>query len=461
MTDFPQNMANRIELWPIERLIPYKSNARDHSPEQVRRIAASIAEFGFLQPVLVDSKSREIIAGHGRVLAARQIGSEFVPVVPLDHLTEAQARAFRIADNRLAELSTWNDAKLREEIADLATKLPELPELGFDAGKLRRLLTPARTAPTESVGSEAPQPPTVPTAKLGDVWTCGAQRLVCGDSRVDSVRRLGTRGELAQCVLTDPPYAIFGSSTGVGSDVADDRMVLDFFERVLQSAAAVLARAGHAYIFCDWRSYPAWWQAHRGKGLAVANLLVWNKRGMGLGSNYMNHHELVAFLHRVDARASSWSKTAKGTRPVNRSNVLDFNRAGAGGFEAEEPTETRGVTAHNAAKPVELLRELVCNSTDAGELVVDLFGGSGSTLLACELTRRRGVAVEIEPKWVDVALERLERIVGSEAVLEGDGPPAERTRSRVRASRAQALASGEGTKRAKFPRRRRAKKSEG
>lgn len=421
MTDsLPSKLADRIELWPLEELRPYAGNPRQHSADQLRRIAASISQFGFVNPVLVDRETREIIAGHGRLEAARLIGLERVPVVPLEHLSPAQRRAYLIADNRLGELSTWDEDKLRGELAKLSTELPELPELGFDAGKLRRLLTPSRSSPASVDEVEVHAPPAAPpVSRLGDVWTIGDQRLVCGDNSAADAIAAAVGTDPVDCVVTDPPYAIYGSSTGVGSDVADDRMVGAFFERVLRAIADRLRRNGHAYVFCDWRSWATWWDSgRRVRDLSCHNMLVWDKGSAGLGSNWANTHELIGFWQRREERKKMFGRSQAGVRVVNRPNILRANRTGQTGFERERED---GQREHNAAKPVDLLRELVCASTDPGELVLDLFGGSGSTMIACELTRRRGVAVEIEPRWIDVSVRRLEHLTERSAVLEGDG----------------------------------------
>jgi DNA modification methylase len=446
MTTSPAKLAERIELWPLSDLIPYANNAREHSKDQVAKIAASISSFGFLNPLLVDRTSREIVAGHGRLEAARLLGLPRVPVVPLDHLSPDERHAYTIADNRLAELSTWNEPKLREELARLSVSMPKLPELGFDSGKLRRLLAPLRNGQADVAISRSIEDVKVATTRRGDVWLLGDHRLACIDSTNAEERKRALAGEVVDCVVTDPPYAIFGSSTGVGSDVADDRMVRDFFSAVVRAIAASLKIAGHAYVFCDWRSYPGWFECARGSGVAPANCIVWNKRA-GLGTNWQNVHEFVLFAHRLDAKRSVWSKGSRGIRPVPKPNVLTINRAGVGGFESSESTTVDTVTEHNAAKPVELLVELVTASTDPAERVLDLFAGSGSTLIACELSKRRGVGLEIEPRWCDVSIERWERVAKSEARLEGDG----RTFAEVRTERVAAARAGSRRRARKTP----------
>lgn len=437
-------VVQTIELWDTSSLVDYASNARDHSPDQVRRIAASISDFGYVDPILVDRTTREIIAGHGSRAAAVLLGMPKVPVIPVDHLDADQRHALALALNRLAELSTWNEPKLRDELARLSTTMPKLPELGFDAAKLRRLLAPTRTAPNEADRTRKLEEIKVATTRRGDVWLLGDHRLACVDSTVAEQRARALGDEVVDCVVTDPPYAIFGSSTGVGSDVADDRMVRDFFTAVVRAIASTLKITGHAYVFCDWRSYPGWFECVRGSGVAPANCIVWNK-GAGLGTNWQNVHEFVLFAHRLDAKRSVWAKGSRGIRPVPKPNVVRINRAGVGGFEAGESTTVDTVTEHNAAKPVDLLVEFVTASTDPGERVLDLFAGSGSTLIACELTKRRGVALEIEPRWCDVAIERWERVAKSEAKLDGDG----RTFAEVRAERVAAARGGARPRRRK------------
>ena len=418
-TAIPSKLADTIELWEIGQLVAYSNNPREHSPDQVRRIASSISEFGFLSPILVDRESREIIAGHGRLEAARLLGLQRVPVVPLEHLSSAQRRAYLIADNRLGELSTWNDERLRDELGKLSVELHDLPELGFDAGKLRRLLAPQRPSPSEIDEDHTTEKTLRSITRPDDVWLLGDQRLVCGDNSIEKTRALALGSEPVDCVVTDPPYAIYGSSTGVGSDVADDRMVSAFFERVLRSIVDALRVNGHAYVFCDWRSWATWWEAgRRVQHLSCHNMIVWDKGSAGLGSNWANTHELLGFWQRRAEKTKMFGRAPAGVRAVNKSNVIRANRTGQTGFERDQEG---GNKEHNAAKPVDLLRELVCASTDPGERVLDLFGGSGSTLLACELTHRRGVAIEVEPRWCDVSIGRLQRMTEKTATLEGDG----------------------------------------
>lgn len=415
-----QVMVDRIEHWPIEKLVPYKNNARKHPASQLRKIATSIQQYGFVQPLLVDENEREIIAGHGRLEAAKLLGLKVVPVIPVSHLSERQRHAYVIADNRLAELASWDEGILAEEINTLLAGLPELPELGFSPRELEELLEPTKPTPAQAEAVPTPEPGR-PTSKRGDLWLLGDHRLLCADFRDEAGRARLLQGRAVDCVLTDPPYAIYGSSTGVDGDVADDRMVREFFGAVLRAAASGLRIGGHAYIFCDWRSWPSWWDEGRDSGLVPKNLLVWDKlTGSGSGTNYGNAYELAGFWHRANKKKRvAEADVPTSYRAVGASNLLKSKRVDRAEFERAEG----GRSEHAAQKPVELLRELACNSSEPGERVLDLFSGSGSgsCLIACEVAKRRGLAIEIEPKWIDTAVRRWQRLTGRAATLEGEG----------------------------------------
>jgi DNA modification methylase len=251
-----------------------------------------------------------------------------------------------------------------------------------------------------------PDPPKEPKTKRGDVWVCGDHLLLCGDSLEAETEAWIEKGTTA-CVLTDPPYAIYGSSSGVGSDVADDKMIRPFFAALGRRMRHALRLFGHGYVFCDWRSWDAVLAGMKASTLAAKNCIVWDKGDFGLGSMYRNCHEFVGFFVSQPERSSHYAKQATGQRMVTQPNVRRVNRTGQGGFESEhEP----GQRFHNAAKPVQLLQWLLDNSTDEGDLVLDLFGGSGSTMLACERSKRRCRMVEVEPKWCDVIVARWEQL---------------------------------------------------
>ena len=406
-----QRAAQAGTAWPahevvrrkVAQLVPYARNARTHSEGQVAKLAASIREFGWTVPVLIDEEGT-IIAGHGRVMAARLLGIAEVPCIVARGWTQAQRRAYVIADNQLALDAGWDREVLQVEVADLAALDFNLELLGFPEAELKGL----REVPGEplAVEDEIPAAPPRATTVRGDVWILGRHRVACGDCFRDWREAAG--GAQVAAVATDPPYAIYGSSTGVSSEAADDKMVLPFFEKVLALAHAALPWFGHAYVFCDWRSWAAVTLAARASDMTVCNMLVWDKGDSGMGANYLNCHELVGFFAKKP-RSDAMGRRPKGNRGVIRPNVIRANRVP----HAEKE--------HNAAKPVALVEELIQNSTDAGDLVLEPFAGSGSTLVACERLGRSCAAVEMEPRMVDVVVRRWQKLTGREATLEAGG----------------------------------------
>lgn len=396
----------RLETWEIGRLRPAPHNPRHHAEDDLAELAASIRRFGFRAPILATADG-EIVAGEGRWRAAQALDLETVPVVPVEDLTAQELQAYLIADNRVAELSTWDAAELGQALE----QLEDLDGVGFtdeDLAGFGIMEPPRPNRPRPSL--DEIDPPAVPVVQYGSVWTLGRHRVLCGDSTKSPYREGLLLGESVDLVLTDPPYAIYGSSSGVGSAVADDRMVRAFFSKVLHAAGEALKVFGHAYVFSDWRSWSAWWESGRPTALSPANMLVWNKGGFGLGNHYVNCHELIGFWHRLPPEKTMRSGGPTGQRSVHKPNVLNYPRTGRGDFEKEERERF-----HNAAKPVDLLRYLVVNSTDKGERVLDLFLGAGSVLLACELEDRTCLGLEIEPAWVEVTVRRWETLTGETA----------------------------------------------
>lgn len=413
--------APRLEITYTapDELLPFAQNAREHTDEQVAQIARSIERFGFTSPILI-GRDGYVIAGHGRLLAAKLLELETVPTVRLEHLSEEQARALRLADNRLAELSTWDGDKLAEELRQLGELNVELDGLGWTGEDLERLFgehvdpeqDEAAPAAEDLEAEEAPIDPPLetPITRPGDVWRLGNHRVVCGDSLLGESLEVALEGSKAAAIVTDPPYAIYGSSSGVSSSVTDDKITRPFFRGIVELAQRATARFAHVYVFCDWRSAASIFDATKGSHIEPKNLLVWDKGGAGLGSFYANTHELVWLLvHCPKQNTMRSTKSDTGHRSVFHPNVLRAQRP-----RGEE-------RLHNAAKPVDLLSTLITNSTEAGDLVLDAFGGSGSTLIACELTGRRCATIEIEPGTVDVIVRRWQRRTGQIASREADG----------------------------------------
>lgn len=399
----------------IKELIPYASNAKNHDETQVAELAASIREFGWTRPVLIDEKNT-IRAGHGCVLAARKLGLQKVPCIVLAGLSEAQLKAYTIADNRLSEKAAWNWELLAAELEGLNDLEGFAMELtGFDLDDLKDVKKKAGKARDErEQGQEGEDDfgtvPMAPITRPGDVWHIGPHRLVCGDSLDNETLDALLAGVQAHLILTDPPYAIYGSATGIASDITDDKMVRPFFEKVLGIGAQRLPWFGHLYVCCDWRSWPAIWEsAKRVPSIEPKNLLMWDKGGAGLGSNYANTYELIGFFSKLPKQTAMGHRPA-GQRPIHKPNVLRYNRPT--GKERE----------HNAAKPVGLMRELIENSSGPEDLVLEPFCGSGSTMVAADQTGRVCYAVDIAPGWCDITIGRMQRLRDYQARLGENGP---------------------------------------
>lgn len=392
-----------IEYVPRADLKLYGANAREHSEAQIAELARSMERFGWTTPILIEGNGT-VIAGHGRLAAAALLEIERVPVVRLEHLSPDQARALRLADNRLAELATWNDDVLAAELRDLHKLEIALDGIGWNGDEIAELVGDVTTLPEEQEAEEVDETPAFVVTEPGDEWTLGKHRVVCGDSLKGPAVDRALAGEKAALVLTDPPYAIYGSATGVSASVTDDKIVRPFFRAVMELAQRVTPRFAHAYIFCDWRSWPSVFEAAKGTRMEAKNLVVWEKNGSGLGSFYANTYELAGFFaHCPPQKTMRNTGKTYGHRSVFAANVI----------KAQRP---RGEDRlHNTAKPVDLLEQFVRNSSDEGALVLEPFGGSGSTLIACEIAGRRCATVEIEPAEVDKIVRRWQKRTGGAA----------------------------------------------
>jgi len=418
-----------IELLPTAALRPYARNARTHSPKQIAQIAASIREFGFNNPVLVD-RDGEIIAGHGRVAAAKKLGLATVPCVRLEHLNEAQKRAYILADNRLAEKSGWDRETLAIELQFL-TELEldfDVTVTGFEMAEVDLLLAvgdkpDAKADPADAV-PEVADGPTV--TRPGDIWQVGRHRLICGDALSPETYTRLLAGEQAQMVFTDPPYnvKIDGHVSGLGAAkhrefaFASGEMTEDEFTRFLARAFANLANAaadGAIHFVCmDWRHQGEVLAAARGTYTELKNLCVWAKTNGGMGSLYRSQHELV-FVFK-SGRAPHINNVELGKHGRYRTNVWSY--AGANAFSA---TRDDDLAMHPTVKPVALVADAILDCSKRKGLVIDAFGGSGTTLVAAERTGRRGAAIEIDPAYCDVIVRRLVKVAGLAGTLEATG----------------------------------------
>lgn len=392
-----------------DQLLANPLNFRVHTTDQGQALAGAIGTLGWIQRVVVNKRTGHVIDGHLRVRQAMQRGEATVTVVYVD-LDEREERIALATLDPIAAMAKTDDALLVELLEGLDVEDAALAEFLAD------LNPDQETESGDGGGGEGDGPvmPAIPTTKPGELIELGAHRLFCGDSTNAAHVAQLMQDDTAAVVFTDPPYAIFGSSTGVGNDVADDKMVRPFFRDVLRMAKAHLKTFGHLYVCCDWRSWSAWWSVAAEVELVVKNMIVWDKGG-GLGSMYANGHELMVFASNVPKLRSVTSKKKQtGERMVNDTNVWRIGRA----TEAERDT---GATRHNAQKPLALVARAIENSTETGEIVLDLFGGSGTTMLACENAGRACRMMEMEPSWCDAIITRWETATGLEAVRHPPG----------------------------------------
>ncbi len=385
--------------------MPYARNSRTHSDEQISQIASSIKAFGFTNPILV-SDGNDIIAGHGRALAAGKLGLDHVPCIRLGHLTERDRRAYVIADNRLAMNADWDTKMLELEVAELQAMDFDLDLLGFEEAELDALLCP-EVLPEEGLTDPDAVPENVDTrCKPGDLWILGNHRLLCGDSTdVLNVERL-MGGEQADMVFTDPPYNT-GMKENSGSTrlshMFNDDFTDDEWQALLSGMCAsyLLATKPDAvlYVCLDWRRSHEL-VPHLKQHFKFSNLIVWDKVVHGLGSDYKYTHE---FIH-VCKRGAPAMETHQGDREYQ--DVWRIQRK----MGRDED--------HATKKPTELVERALRHSTRPSSLVADLFLGSGSTLIACEKTGRRCFGMELDPRYCDTILTRWENFTGKTAHLE-------------------------------------------
>ena len=394
--------VTQIELLLVSSLIPYARNSRTHSDEQVTQIAASIREFGFTNPVLIDANGT-IIAGHGRVLAAKKLGLIEVPCLRLGHLTPSQIRAYVIADNKIALNAGWDDEMLRAELLTLQEEGFNTDLTGFSDDELNALLT-VETVEGETDPDEVPEPPVEPITKLGDIWILGNHRLMCGDSTsIDSVNRL-MGGEHANLLLTDPPYNVaYEGKTEDALTIQNDSMGNESFAQFLRDAystADTVMKEGA--VFYIWHAPSEVYNFSKAVfevGWKLRQCLIWNKNALILGrQDYHWKHEPCLYGWKEGA-AHYWGSDRTQT------TVLDFNKPRRNG---EHPT----------MKPVELFEYQIKNSSKPLDVVLDLFGGSGTTAIACEKTGRKARLMELDPKYCDVIVKRWEDFTGKKARLE-------------------------------------------
>jgi len=399
-------------------LVPDPRNARTHPRRQIEQIVASIAAFGFTNPILADPEGR-LIAGHGRLLAAKQMGFSEVPVVELAGLSEAQKKALRLADNKIALNAGWDIEILKLELAELS--LPEfdmdLGLTGFSSGEIDVILA-EKVDPEEEI---IPAVPVEPRARIGDIWQLGEHRIGCGDGRdVEFLRAIVGEGQAIDAAFLDPPYnvKINGHANAKGRHrefaMASGEMTTDAFRVFLRetlSACERVSRGGSVHFVCmDWRHLDDVSAVGGEVYNALLNICVWNKSNAGMGSLYRSKHEMV-FVYRVGDAAHT-NTVELGRHGRNRTNVWDYSSVNSMRGSRREDLEL-----HPTVKPVAMVADAICDVTRQGELVLDIFLGSGTSLIAAERVGRRFRGLDIDPAYVDVAIERWEKLTGRTATL--------------------------------------------
>ena len=400
----------KIEQRSVETLIPYINNSRKHSDEQIAQIAASIKEFGWTNPILVDG-ANGLIAGHGRLMAARKLKMDKVPVIELAHLTENQKKALIIADNKLALNSDWDSELLTLELQELLGEEYDLELLGFDKDELDSLLNVIEGTDGLTDEDAVPEVPDEPKTKLGDIYILGNHRLMCGDSTsIDAVEKL-LEGQKADLLFTDPPYGVSYEGghnkkkrQGIIADTLQGEDLTDLFYESLSTAITWLKDGAALYVwYASGKSIETYASLSK-LPLKLRAVIQWYKVKSGLGafmSQYIPNCEPCMYLHK-EGCSPSWYG------PTNEKTVWELKKEATNQF-------------HPTQKPVELPERAITNSTKQGDSVLDLFGGSGSTLIACEKIGRLARVMELDPKYCDVIVKRWEDFTGKQAILEKQG----------------------------------------
>ena len=416
----------KIEYTPMRELRSHPNNARTHSMKQIRQIAKSIQQFGFCNPVLVDD-AKQIIAGHGRVEAAKLLGIDAVPTVRLSHLSAAEKRAYVLADNKLAEKAGWDRELLAIELQGLIELDVDIELTGFEMAEIDLILDEAREASGDAGGPEdAVSEPSLDPAvsQTGDLWLLGSHRLLCGDARDQAAYDQLLAGAKAEFVFTDPPYnvAIDGHVCGLGRiqhrefAMGCGEMSEAEFTAFLKTVFALLAEHsidGSIHQICmDWRHSWEMLEAGRTVYSELKNLCVWNKTNAGMGSFYRSKHELV-FVWK-SGTAAHLNNFELGQHGRHRSNVWDYP-----GINTMRPGRLEELAMHPTVKPVALVADAIKDCSRRGGLVLDPFCGSGTILIAAERTGRKARALEIDPIYVDVAVRRWQACAGKSAILAG------------------------------------------
>ena len=406
----------QVQQWPVEKLIPYARNARTHSEEQVAQVAASITEFGWTNPILVGGDG-VIIAGHARLLAARKLRLREVPVIVLDHLSETQRRALVLADNRLALSAGWDEEMLRVELESLKEESFDLDIVGFTAEELEAILAgPEETRDGLTDEDAVPDEQEAVVSAAGDMWAMGEHRLLCGDStQMEAVEKV-LAGGLADMVFTDPPYSVsYTGKTARKLTIQNDDLGAGFEQFLRDACVNIMAvTKGAIYICMSSSEIHTLQRVFREAGGHWSTFIVWAKNAFTMGrSDYQRQYEPILYGWR-EGTDHFWcgARDQGDVWFIKKPHVNDL---------------------HPTMKPVELVERAIRNSSKGRDTILDPFGGSGTTLIACERANRQARLIELDPRYCDVAVTRWQRWSGLTATLAGDG----RTFEKIGAARGQ------------------------
>lgn len=429
----PAEMARRRPAGPqmiaVSALKPYARNARTHSRRQIKKIAASIERFGFVNPVLIDENNR-IIAGHGRVTAAKLLDWQAVPTLRIEHLNEAEKRAYILADNRLAEEAGWDKEILAIELQGLIELDFSIELTGFDIAEVDKLFDDEAEAkaPDRNIDDDIPPVPAPGSAisRLGDLWQLGHHRLICGDATSAASYAKLLDGEKAALIFTDPPYnvPIGGHVSGLGKArhrefaMASGEMTSDefrdFLETVFGHMAAHSADGSIHFICMDWRHQAETLAAGKSVYSELKNLCVWVKSNGGMGTFYRSRHELVfAFKNGTASHINNFELGQTGRY---RTNVWEY--AGINSFGSDRDT---ALAMHPTVKPVAMVADAIRDCSKRKQIVLDPFAGSGTTVIAAEKTGRHARAIELDPLYCDTIIHRWQIFTGKDAALADAG----------------------------------------
>ncbi|MEW4466339.1 DNA methyltransferase [Parasphingorhabdus sp. JC815] len=419
--------ADRIVQRRIAELRPQKRNARTHSKKQIKQIAASIEKFGFTNPVLLNDNS-EILAGHGRVEGAKRLGWSTVPTIELSHLTPIEQRAYVLADNKLALNAGWDDQLLGLELQNLSDLNFDVEITGFSIAEIDMAIDGIELGQDDEgdVDDEIPELQDKPVTQMGDLWQLGDHRLVCGDARDAKAYEQLLDGKAADMIFTDPPYnvPIDGHVSGLGknkhrefafaSSEMSEEAFTQFLIDTLKPAANAVKDGAIAFVCMDWRHMSEILAAGKAVFDEMKNLVVWAKSNGGMGAFYRSRHELIfVFKQGTAAHTNSFGLGETGRY---RTNVWEYAGMSSRGKERDE-----ALAMHPTVKPVALVTDAIKDCSRRKEIILDQFGGSGSTLIAAERTGRHARLIEYDPHYCDTIIRRWEKLTGEDALLVATG----------------------------------------